>query len=152
MVENKAEGASQTFAAGAPVKTVAGLIVEAADPVVTLYGIAVRPGQNLALPTVEAEVVPITAGVSFWANFTADPTGTTAFAAADMDAMGSVRETVAGGIWYVKDDAGVADVCVMMGNKSDYTPPNVAPAAIAVGDLNVRAEFVFLPSVAELQN
>lgn len=148
-VRHLPEGASQTFIASAPVVATSGLIVEAADPVAAVYGIAVRAGQNTTGAT--AEIIPVVDNLEFFANFLVTATGAdNVLAAADLGVSGfQVEKNTVGGnvIWHVADKADGTDAAQMVSFDSDIQVANQVQSKAAAGDTNARCSFVFINSV-----
>ncbi len=153
IVRDIPEGASQTFAAGAPVVLTAGYVVEAADPVTAVFGIAVRGGRNGSAGVYRAEVAVVTDGVTFYANIgQSDPEGTPrAYAATDLGTDTEIAKiTLASGdvIWHADIVTDVADSAKVISDRGDQVAPNIMEGEIAkVGDFNPRVEMTFLSSV-----
>lgn len=146
------EGATQTFIASAPVVVTSGLVVEAADPVAAVFGIAVRDGQNVASGAL-AELIPIVDGLEFYANFLATGGGDNVLAAADLNNANPFqveKNTVGGNIIWHAADASTTDACDMVSFDSDQQLANQVGSKVEAGDTNARCSFVFIDSIRQV--
>jgi hypothetical protein len=146
------EGATQTFVAHAPVVLSSGLIVEGANPVTAIFGVALGEGQNAAAGTKRTKVLPAMPGLTVFGNLLDDAAANLAFAAAHVGATFRLVKTasfIAGARtgWHFQNTASSHAVKVVSRETDHFLPNTVENKFVAVGDINARVEAIFLDSV-----
>lgn len=146
------EGASQTFVPHAPLVLTSGYLVEAASPVVDVWGFALGESHNTTAGAAYAEYLPAIDGVEFFANFLGASAVNNAFAITDLKGSFQMAKsaTLLGPSrpgWYVVDTGTTAAAKMVSVDTDHRIPTEVDNDVVHAGDTNARPSFVILDSI-----